>query len=63
MGKTIVKSCSCKNDYQDSVYGNGRRLFNLKKDTTKGSVCTVCGKAGPGAGNSDEVVKKVAKKK
>ncbi len=37
-----IKSCTCKNEYQDTKYGKGMRVANTKKD---GNVrCTVCGK-------------------
>lgn len=35
-----IKSCSCKNEFQDDKYGNGMRLMNK---TTSGYRCTVCG--------------------
>lgn len=37
-----IKKCSCKSEYQDTLYGFGNRIQNL---TVKGNVrCTVCGK-------------------
>lgn len=42
-GGTIVLPCDCKNAGQDSLHGNGRRVFNISQGTGKGS-CTVCGK-------------------
>lgn len=41
-----VKTCTCSSDYQDKVYGKGKRLCNM---TTKGKGnptyrCTVCNK-------------------
>jgi uncharacterized protein (DUF983 family) len=39
---TLVTNCSCQNDYQDKLYGKGKRLFNgCIKDKWR---CTVCGK-------------------
>lgn len=44
-----VKSCSCKNVYQDQKYGPGRRVMNpAKKDKTGHNAenvyaCTSCG--------------------
>lgn len=39
--KAEIKSCSCKNDWQDKKYGKGQRVFNEKSN---GSFkCTVCG--------------------
>lgn len=35
-----VRSCSCKNEFQDEKYGKGMRL---KNKTTSGFRCTVCG--------------------
>lgn len=41
-GNSVVKPCSCKSEYQDKVYGNGKRLHTV---TAKGFFrCTVCGK-------------------
>jgi len=48
VGAILVASCLCQNAYQDGLYGRGKRLFNLKFDKAKGSLCTVCGKSGPG---------------
>lgn len=40
---TRIVSCSCSHEYQDSVYGKGKRVANAapKQD---GDRCTVCGK-------------------
>lgn len=42
-GGSKVLSCvaSCKSDYQDKKYGDGKRLMNRKN---QGYRCTVCGK-------------------
>lgn len=46
MAEAKILKCKCASAYQDSVYGNGNRLFN---PTGKGSGqgdgyrCTVCG--------------------
>lgn len=42
MSGSVVKQCECVHPFQDKVYGNKQRLFNinLKKDKAK---CTVCG--------------------
>lgn len=42
---TEVSTCSCNHEVQDSLYGKGKRLFNLA--TKKGAKmrnfrCTVC---------------------
>jgi hypothetical protein len=37
---TEVKSCNCKHEYQDAVYGKGQRVHN---PSTKGHRCSVCG--------------------
>jgi len=34
-----IKSCTCKNEYQDEKYGEGMRLMN---STNTGFRCTVC---------------------
>lgn len=43
----MIKKCNCKNDFQDSKYGKGYRVFN-KTNKLKGSEhvhrCTVCNK-------------------
>lgn len=42
----MIKSCSCKHDFQDAKYGKGMRVHNEsqggKLSETKWS-CTVCG--------------------
>jgi len=38
---TIVAKCSCVNEYQDKIYGQGMRIKNSKGTGFK---CTVCGK-------------------
>lgn len=42
MAAVKVTKCSCKSEYQDARYGEGKRLHNITKDP-KGR-CTVCGK-------------------
>lgn len=46
MALTKVISCSCKNEYQDKVYGMNKRLGNVKGDKSDSDIarCTVCGK-------------------
>jgi len=42
----MIKSCTCSHDYQDSVYGSGKRVQNVVhgKSFPPGSTrCTVCG--------------------
>ncbi len=41
MVESIIKECSCKNEYQDKKYGKNLRVMNPKK---AGHRCTVCGK-------------------
>ena len=42
---TKIIKCTCKNDYQDSKYGQGNRVCNATKEPDKtGYRCTVCGK-------------------
>jgi len=38
---TTVKTCDCKSDFQDAMYGKGMRV---KNSTNSGLRCTVCGK-------------------
>ncbi len=52
MNKTTRNvACNCKHEFQDKVYGIGRRLANLVTKTLKSASnqcdyrCTVCGKA------------------
>jgi len=35
-----IKTCNCKHDSQDKMYGNNQRLHNK---CGKGHRCTVCG--------------------
>ena len=35
-----IRSCTCKNEYQDSLYGKGKRVFTVG---IKAYSCTVCG--------------------
>lgn len=37
---TDVRPCKCHHDFQDQIYGHGRRLHNL---TASGANCTACG--------------------
>lgn len=37
----MIRKCSCKHAYQDSVYGQSMRVFNPLKDKNKAR-CTVC---------------------
>jgi hypothetical protein len=44
MGAIIT--CSCKNEFQDQLYGKGKRVHNLAKGAFNkqgGWRCTVCG--------------------
>ena len=48
MAQTKIIKCNCKHEYQDRVYGKGKRLANkmtggktVKKNSWR---CTVCGK-------------------
>ena len=40
---TIIKVCTCDNEYQDKHYGANRRVHNLCNKDEKAR-CTVCGK-------------------
>lgn len=63
MAQTQVHPCKCKNDYQDSVYGSGMRLWNYgeKIGGNGGWRCTVC-MATRNAPSKVVEVKKEAKK-
>jgi adenine-specific DNA methylase len=38
---TEVRRCNCHNQYQDELYGDGNRLFNIGIKQLR---CTVCGR-------------------
>lgn len=38
-----IKSCTCKNDYQDQKYGKSMRVHNKYIKDGGGFRCTVCG--------------------
>jgi len=40
-GGTVIVSCTCKSEYQDRIYGKGKRLANTSFDRKKGK-CVVC---------------------
>lgn len=37
---TVIAACVCSNEFQDSRYGTGKRVFNLGNS---GGKCAVCG--------------------
>jgi hypothetical protein len=44
-----IRTCTCSHDYQDAVYGKGKRVMNPIGKDAKGTSdgthkCTVCGK-------------------
>jgi len=41
MSETVIKTCDCRNPYQDKRYGINKRVFNVGK---KQAACTGCGK-------------------
>lgn len=41
--KSSVKSCICEHEYQDSIYGKGKRLHNWAVKSEKWR-CSVCGR-------------------
>jgi hypothetical protein len=42
---TVIRACTCTSPYQDGVYGQGLRVFNLSAGKKKGNAsCTVCGR-------------------
>ena len=43
----MIKDCNCIREYQDKIYGKGKRVHNEKKPKNAGTKeyrCTVCGK-------------------
>lgn len=46
MARTVIITCKCDSNYQDTVYGINKRLANIKGDKPDASIarCTVCGK-------------------
>lgn len=56
---TSVISCNCKHEYQDSRYGNSKRVHNFKKAGGPrkfpggGWVCTVCGDVKPASAGTE----------
>lgn len=43
MKSTIIQPCSCAHEFQDKVYGKGKRVFNvMQKTKEKKCRCTVC---------------------
>lgn len=47
MEDTKIIKCTCHNEYQDKVYGQGNRVGNRTKQNANGKDyrCTVCGKS------------------
>jgi len=43
MSNTIIKKCTCKNDYQDKKYGKGMRVMNRTEKKPPEARCTSCG--------------------
>ena len=43
MSGTIKKKCSCKNDYQDKLYGKNIRIKNICGKSKEKCRCTGCG--------------------
>lgn len=48
---TDERPCKCISEFQDKLYGKGRRLHNL---TIARSCCTVCGNKSQGGGYKNE---------
>lgn len=40
---TAIMACTCKNSFQDKLYGAGKRVHNLGPKS--GATCTVCGRS------------------
>ena len=52
MAECKIMRCDCKNESQDSMYGNGMRLWNpigKGKDQGENYRCTVCNKSTNGS--------------
>lgn len=47
-------NCTCKDDFQDKLYGKGKRLCNAYGKPHKGYKCTVCGKE---HGKEEKIIK------
>lgn len=52
MSETKVFTCSCRQPFQDAMYGKNKRVCNRKSDgpgspPKKEYRCTVCGKVHP----------------
>lgn len=60
MSSTAILSCKCSHEYQDTVYGKGRRLHNRSgKKENSHYACTVCGdKKSAGSSSTTEKKKK-----
>jgi hypothetical protein len=57
----MIANCSCSHEYQDRLYGKGKRVFNLGKTNYR---CTVCRATIPlsyGEKKEAAITKKVAK--
>lgn len=39
---TAIKTCTCKSEFQDKLYGPGKRVMN--EGNNKVFICTVCDK-------------------
>lgn len=53
----MILSCSCQNEFQDKIYGKGKRVFNaMGSKGQAGYKCTVCK-----ATNKSSVVKEEKK--
>lgn len=46
----MIKNCTCSNEFQDKLYGKGKRVMN---ECAKGTACrcTVCSKVYPLSGS------------
>lgn len=45
MAEAKVFPCTCESEFQDKIYGKGKRLFNLRDNNKHAgeATCTVCG--------------------
>lgn len=40
-GRTVIRACTCKHEFQDKEHGKQMRVHNVGKDDKL--TCTVCG--------------------
>lgn len=55
----MIANCTCSHEYQDKLYGKGKRVFNAGKAVYR---CTVCKSVKPLLGTEKKDNKDVIKK-